>query len=99
MKQMFSGLATHGEASRIIGSRLQSALHRLANSHVLVIHPFADEDALPVALGGALANIIKIEIEDDGATVHAIRQNEVGIHVALIEVNHEIGILPEVPRA
>ena len=53
VKQMLAGLAPHRQPSRAVRPRMQSALHRLADPDVLVVHPLADGDALPIALRAA----------------------------------------------
>src|ERR1019366_2257870 len=58
-----------------------------------------DGDALAVALGGGIAHIVEVEIENDFTAIDAIRQYQVRIHVAPVEIDHEIGILPEIPGA
>ena len=45
MEEMLSGLSTYGEASGVVRARPQSALHRGADRHVLVLDLLADGDA------------------------------------------------------
>jgi hypothetical protein len=49
---MLARLASHRQPSRAISTRVQAALHGFADAHVLIIHPLADGNALPIALGG-----------------------------------------------
>src|ERR1019366_1386854 len=99
MEQMLSRLAPHRQPSRAVRPRMQPALHRLADAHVFVIHAFAHGDALAIALGCRLAHVVEVKVEDHGAAVNAIGQNEVGVHVSPVKIDHEVGILPEVPCA
>src|SRR5208283_1829198 len=96
---MLPRFSPHGEPSCPIRSRVQAALHGFANPDVLIIHPLADGDTLPVALGGGVALVIEVEIEDHGAAINAFGQHKVRVHVTLVEIDHEVGILPEVPGA
>src|SRR5664279_3133477 len=77
---------------------MQAALYRLADSHVFVVYAFAHGNTLAIAFCSRFADVVKVEIEDHCAAVNSVRQHEVGVHVSLVEVDHEVGILPEVPR-
>src|SRR5271167_1883169 len=70
MEQVFSRFPAHRESSRAIGPRVQSALHRLTDSHVLVIDALADGYALSVAFRSRFAHIVDIEIEDHGTAIN-----------------------------
>src|SRR5271166_219835 len=98
MEQTLARFATDREAPCAVGSRMQAALHRLANPHILVIHAFAYGDALAIAFGGRIADIVEVEIEDHFAAIYAFGQHEVRVHVSPVKIDHKVGILPEVPR-
>src|SRR5882724_515875 len=99
VKEMFAALAADREASRDVGAGAEPALHRIADSHVFVLHFFADLDAGLVALERFCAYVGKIVVEDNGAFVHGEWKNEVRVHNPFVGVEHEIRIDPEIESA
>src|ERR1700685_3629759 len=99
MKEMLAGFAPNRETSGNIGTRVKSALDGLADTDVLIVDTFADGNTLPVALDGGFTYVVKIEVEDNCTAPDTIGQIQVRIHVALVKIDHEVGILPEVPGA
>ena len=55
VKQMFPGLAAHRQPAGAISAGMQSALHRLANIHILCLHPVTHRNALRVVLRAGVA--------------------------------------------
>src|SRR3954451_23946294 len=99
MKKMLSSLAADRQSASAISTRLQTTLHVLADTQVFVLHASPDCDTLLVVGLGCFANIPEVEVEDDPAMIDINRQHEVRIHVPLVAVDHQVGILPEIPGA
>src|ERR1700739_710335 len=99
MKQLFAGLAANRKPSRSIGARLQPALHILANAKVFILNAVANCDALGVVFVSGLADVAEIKIKNYATVIDVERYHEVRIHIALVAVDHEIWILPEIPGA
>ena len=47
----------------------------------------------------SLVDLREIEIENHPAMIHIHGQDEVRIHVALVMIDHQIGIMPKIPSA
>ncbi len=47
----------------------------------------------------ASLDVRKIEIENHGAVVDVDRNHQIRVHVSRVAVDHQIGILPEIPGA
>src|SRR6266550_2156920 len=99
MEQLLTRLAANRKAPGTVCTRLQPSLYILTNSQIFILHAVSDGNALRVVLPARLAYIAKVEVKDDAAVVDVQRKHEVGIHVAFVAIDHEVGILPEVPGA
>src|SRR5438105_13921153 len=99
MEQVFAGLAANRQPSSLIGARLETSLNGFADVQILLLHARADCDALLVVFTATIADLSKKEIENHPAVIHVQGQNEVAIHVVVIAIDHQVGILPEVPGA
>src|SRR6185437_2237990 len=97
---MLPGFAANGQPSGAISSRFQSPLHSFANAEIFRLHPIAYRNGLFVVLARRLGrNLAEVEVENHPTVVDIDWNHEIGIHVAGVAVNHEVGILPEVPGA
>src|SRR5580658_4365477 len=97
MKQLFARFAPCGESSCPIRARLQTALHRLADTQILILYSIADRHALFVVGARSFADIAEVEIENHPAMVHINRYHQIRIEIALVAVEHEIRMQPEIP--
>jgi len=97
VEQLFSRLAAHREPTGAIGARFQAALNILADAEVFVLYAVTDSDALRVVLTPGLADVFEVEIENYAAMIDVERDDQIGVHVPRIAVDHEVRILPEVP--
>src|SRR5512144_2984378 len=50
VEELLARFASHGEPARVVGARVQAALHRPADAFVLVLHPVGDVDRGAVEL-------------------------------------------------
>ena len=96
MKEMFARFAPHRQASGSVGPRGQAPLDGLADGDILVLNLITDGDAGRIVLLLLRRNVSEVKVEDDAAFIGTEGQDEVGIHYALIDIDHEIGIKPEV---
>src|ERR1700676_3172322 len=64
VEEVLAGFATDGKTAGNIGARAEAALHGIADGHVLVLHLFADGDALAIVLVSGAGSICEIIIED-----------------------------------
>ena len=96
---MLARLAADREASGHVGAGVEAALYGIANGHVFVLNFFADGDALAIVQVGGMADIGEIVVKDYGAFVDGERDDEIGIHHAIVGVDHEVGIEPEIEGA
>src|SRR5216683_3241185 len=99
MKQLLSGLAAHGKPSGPVRARFQSMLYILANAQIFFLDSITYLNRLLVVLPAGFADIAEIKVENDFAMVGIDRDNEVGVHVSLVAVDHQVGIMPEIPGA
>ena len=99
MKELFAGFATGGESARSIGAGLQATLHGFADAEVFVLYTIAYGYALLVIDTSGLAHVTEIEIEDYAAVIDIDWDYEIGIQVALVAIEHEVGMEPEIPGA
>src|SRR5260221_228188 len=99
MEQMLSCLASDRQSPRHIGARLQSTLHSFANVQVFRLNTIAYYNALLVVFLSGFTDITEKEIKNDTATIHTERHHQIRIHVSCVTINHQVGILPEVPGA
>src|SRR6266480_3347377 len=99
MEQMLSCLTAHRESPRAVRPRLQPALHRLANIQILTLDAITDGNTLLVVLALSFTQICKEKIKNHMAMVDVDWEHQDRVHVALVAVNHQIRILPEVPGA
>src|SRR5712692_4606359 len=99
MEQVLAGLAPHRKSSRTVRTGLKSALHCLADAQVFILNPSSHGDTLLVVCAARIAHIAEVEVEDHPAAIHVDRQHQVRIHVAFVAVDHQVGILPEIPSA
>ncbi|MDX6289554.1 MAG: hydroxide adenosyltransferase N-terminal domain, partial [Blastocatellia bacterium] len=65
VKKVFACFASHRQAARLIGSRIQPSLHRFTDVQVFLLNAIADIDARQVALKGRLREVGKIKVEHD----------------------------------
>ena len=56
----------------------------------------ADGDAFEVALFGLFGNLGKVIVEDDFGSLDASRNDQVGVHHVIINIDHEIRVDPVV---
>src|SRR5882762_1171405 len=99
MEQLLACLTTYGEAPSAVGSRLESALNVLTDTQVFALDSITNRDALRVVFPTEIADVAEVEVENYSAMVDVQRQHQVGVHVTRVTVDHEVGILPEVPSA
>src|SRR5437667_11211444 len=97
MEMITGPLAANAEAARAIGPAGQAALDLFADREVLDLYLMRHGNALGHELLSLRAlGPGEIKIEDDAAAVGTERQNEVRVHHALVDVDHEIGKDPPV---
>src|SRR5215470_9982624 len=96
MEQVLACLTANGKTPGKISARGQPLLHGVANSHVFVLHDFADADAFLIAVRCRFAGVGKIVVEDNGASIYRKWEDKVSVHHAFIGVEHEIGIDPKI---
>src|SRR3954471_18689801 len=99
MEQLLTRLAADRKPSSTVGARFQATLYVFADPEILVLHAVADVHRFGIVRTPGLAHVTEIKLEDDGAVIGINRDDIVGVHVSLVAVDHEIGILPEIPRA
>src|ERR1700733_1006474 len=96
---MFAGFTTQREPPCSVCARLQTALNGFADTEIFILHPRSDGHALLVVFKALLADVPEIEIEDDTAVIDINWDHEIRVHVTLVAVDHQVGILPEIPGA
>ena len=97
MKAVLSGLAANREAACAISSGLETALDGFADAEILILNAIADGDTLVVVGAGGVADVGEIEIENYAAVIGVDGDDEVGVEIALVAIEHEVGIEPEIP--
>jgi len=96
---VLSGLPTYGEAACPIRPGGEATLDRFADGHVFVLNLVAGGDARGVVDVALRTDVGEEEVEDDFAAIGAKGEDQVGIHDAFVDVQHEVGVEPEVPGA
>src|ERR1700722_8810749 len=99
MEKMFAGFAADGQATGLISARAEAALDAVADDDVLLLHEFADLHAFADVGPLIFRGVFEVEIKNDFAAVDAERQDQIGIEVAFVPIQHEIRILPEIEGA
>ena len=99
MEQLLTRLAANRETPGAVCTRLQSSLHILTDSQILVLHAVPNGNTLRVVLPARLAHVAEVKVKDDSATVDVQRELRVRVHAAFIAIDHEVRVLPEIPRA
>jgi len=94
---MFACFATYGKSSSHIGARSNPLLHRFTDAHVFALYLVTGCNARRVVFMPLRVYIGKEEIEDDLAFTSAEGQHQVCIHNSFVDIDHEVGIEPEVP--
>src|ERR1700760_795483 len=97
MEKVLARLTLHREAAGSIGARGKALLDGLANGNVFVLHLLAGNDAGDILFLPCGGYIGKVKVENNTAPIRTERKDQVGIHDALVNVDHEVGINPEVP--
>ena len=99
VEEVFAGFAADREAAGNVGTRSETALNGVADSHVFILHFFADFDTGLIFLERFCTDVGEIVVEDDSALVHGEREDEVSVQDAFVGIEHEIGIDPKIKRA
>ena len=97
MEQLLPCLAAHRKASGAIRSRFQPALHIFANAQILFLHAISHIYRLLVVIAAHFADIGEVKIENHVAVIHIDGNHKIRVHVSRVAVDHEIGMLPEIP--
>ena len=54
---------------------------------------------LLVVFAAGVADVAKIKIENHAAMIDVDRDDQIRVHVSVVAVDHEVGMLPEIPGA
>src|SRR5271168_3141770 len=81
MKQLFTRLAPHRQPAGSIGTRLQAALHRLADAQIFVLHTVSHRYTLLVISSRRLAYVAEVEIENYTAMVDVYWNYQIRIQI------------------
>src|SRR6185295_14357976 len=96
---MLAGLAPGREAACRVGARGEASLHGCADTDVLDLDLLASIDTGDVAFSSSGGDIREVEVENDFRLRLAARNHQVRIHGGRIDIDHEVGIDPVIPRA
>src|SRR5271163_4676256 len=92
-----AGLATDTEPARVKRTALQAALDFLTDTHIFQLNLLSEFDALFDELWWCRAvRVCEVEIEDHPAAFRAERQDHIGVHDPLVQVEHEVWEHPPV---
>ena len=94
---MFAGFAAYGKTACSVGTGGETALDGFADGLVLVLYGVAGGYAGGVVFGAIGRDVGEEEVKNDAAFAGADRQDEVGVHYAVVDIEHEVGIEPVVP--
>src|SRR5713226_1215052 len=96
---MLAGFAAYGKPSRAVGARVETALHGFADGDVFGLHFFTHSNAFPVMRVFRSAHFFEVKIKYYSTTVNPQRQDKIRVHDALIGIDHEVRIKPQVEGA
>src|SRR5579862_195435 len=99
MEKVFSSFTLYREPASPVGTRCEALLHGLANGDILVLYFVAGCDTGVVVVVSRRRYIGEVKIEENAAHVRPKRQDQVRVHDTFVDIDHEIGVDPEVPGA